>query len=503
MRASEDLYRLIKSMTRSEKVYFRNYASRHVIGKKNGYLELFEAIDTQKNYDEKEISSGFAGEKFVSNLAVTKNYLFSMILKSLKDSLHADNADFEIYEQLMFVRLLMDKGLQKRALVLINKVLDQVEQKGQYYLMFKAILNAQSLALSYDVSPQTLKRIESLRKRGLEAQKEVARKSELLYLETRLAATVKLHNDARKKEDEKTIKDILRQPVITQEDETYSGECRYFAARIKLNCESLLGIKDNFIKYSEIMIASAGTPEEMKKNSSNYFSSALSYLDYLSTTKNVKRFTKLLGEFEENLRRYSGTQNIGKGIIDEIELLYNGIMLKHYNNANDDARFLKYLGAAEQILITRRSDYTPRRYLDFCYYTAILLEEKGWLPKALEMNSKIVNYPAHPVKDAIYHYSIILNIMIHYGLGNFELIEYNLKSARRFFRKHERLFETERTLLDFFAKLPAEGKRRQKKEFEELLEKLNILAGKETEKAFFEKINIRWWVRKNIEKLSV
>jgi hypothetical protein len=92
--------------------------------------------------------------------------------------------------------------------------------------------------------------------------------------------------------------------------------------------------------------------------------------------------------------------------------------------------------------------------------------------------------------------------MIHYGLGNFELIEYNLKSARRFFRKHERLFETERTLLDFFAKLPAEGKSRQKKEFEQLLEKLNILAGKETEKAFFGKINIRWWVKRNIAKLS-
>ena len=44
----------------------------------------------------------------------------------------------------------------------------------------------------------------------------------------------------------------------------------------------------------------------------------------------------------------------------------------------------------------------------------------------------------------------LVNMVIHYELGNFDLIEYNLKSTYRFIYKQERMHNYERRVLRFF-----------------------------------------------------
>lgn len=54
MKPSVELFNLIKSLTKSEKRYFK-LTSTLQSGEKN-YLRLFEAIENQKVYDEEEIN---------------------------------------------------------------------------------------------------------------------------------------------------------------------------------------------------------------------------------------------------------------------------------------------------------------------------------------------------------------------------------------------------------------------------------------------------------------
>lgn len=42
---SPALYELIRSLTKSEKRYFKIYASRHTIGEKNNGIKIFDFID--------------------------------------------------------------------------------------------------------------------------------------------------------------------------------------------------------------------------------------------------------------------------------------------------------------------------------------------------------------------------------------------------------------------------------------------------------------------------
>src|ERR1700749_4471972 len=87
--SANNLYLLIKSLTSTEKGYIKKQAGVHVIGRQNKYIKIFEAIDRQKEYNEKEIVKKFKNDPILNNFAVAKNYLFRFILKCL-ESYHSN-----------------------------------------------------------------------------------------------------------------------------------------------------------------------------------------------------------------------------------------------------------------------------------------------------------------------------------------------------------------------------------------------------------------------------
>ena len=121
MNASEDLFQLIKSLSQNEKRYFRIYASAHILHGKNNYMRLFEAIARQKIYDEKYIKQKFSRERFVKQLSVVKNYLYNLILKSLRNYHSSTSANAVLVNMLRDIEILYDKGLFQEAQKRIKK----------------------------------------------------------------------------------------------------------------------------------------------------------------------------------------------------------------------------------------------------------------------------------------------------------------------------------------------------------------------------------------------
>ena len=81
MKPSTELFKLIKSLTKSEKRFFKLSSSLQS-GDKN-YLKIFDHIEKQDEYDEDAIKEVFAKETFIKHLPSEKNHLYKLILKSL------------------------------------------------------------------------------------------------------------------------------------------------------------------------------------------------------------------------------------------------------------------------------------------------------------------------------------------------------------------------------------------------------------------------------------
>lgn len=118
---SEELHQLIQSMNMSEKRYFKIFSGKHVIGKGNNYVRLFDAIDRQKQYDETLIKRQFASDTFINHLPSEKNYLYQNIMESL-NSFHKDKSFLARYcNVLISIEILYNKGLFEQCKKLINK----------------------------------------------------------------------------------------------------------------------------------------------------------------------------------------------------------------------------------------------------------------------------------------------------------------------------------------------------------------------------------------------
>jgi hypothetical protein len=82
MKPSVELFKLIKSLSKSEKRFFKLSSSLQS-GDKN-YLKLFDFIEDLEVYDEELVKEMFKKEKFIKHLPSEKNHLYRLILKSLR-----------------------------------------------------------------------------------------------------------------------------------------------------------------------------------------------------------------------------------------------------------------------------------------------------------------------------------------------------------------------------------------------------------------------------------
>ncbi len=127
---SDDLYLLVKSMTRTEKGYFKKLFGPHpqphsgVAGSKKAkdFVELFDLLDRMKDYNEERLHKAFGTKQKQANLSVLKAYLTEQILKSLRLYHQTISVEFEILGQIQELHLLKSKKLDHLMARRLEKV---------------------------------------------------------------------------------------------------------------------------------------------------------------------------------------------------------------------------------------------------------------------------------------------------------------------------------------------------------------------------------------------
>src|ERR1035438_2852454 len=116
---NSDLFRLIKSLTKSEKRNFKLYASSHQREKGNHFVELFDLIEKAEDVKKGEMGKlSFDSDKQFYN---AQFYLYRFILKSLRAEESNDTVDMELKKILLDVDLLSRKALFDQCLKLLGR----------------------------------------------------------------------------------------------------------------------------------------------------------------------------------------------------------------------------------------------------------------------------------------------------------------------------------------------------------------------------------------------
>ena len=154
--SSSFLWQLIRSMTANEKLYFkRNFASRS-----NGsipiYLQLFNAIATQKTYDEEAILKKFKHSLNKKNIAFQKHYLQQQVCEAISEYDNRNSTGHDIYNQILLIRVYRKKGLLEEAHAIWKKALVKARATESYAKInllkteFEKMILFSSVHTSYD-----------------------------------------------------------------------------------------------------------------------------------------------------------------------------------------------------------------------------------------------------------------------------------------------------------------------------------------------------------------
>ncbi|MGB0932166.1 MAG: hypothetical protein ACPGVB_15390, partial [Chitinophagales bacterium] len=131
MAVSTQLFDLIKSLNKPEKRYFKLHSSKYK-GEENQYRRVFDAIDSQDDYDEDALKEKFKKEKFVKQFHVMKNYLYNLVLDSLWAFHAGKNTNQQIGELIDKSEVLNEKGLFHQSLKLLQKAAKYAEKKESF-----------------------------------------------------------------------------------------------------------------------------------------------------------------------------------------------------------------------------------------------------------------------------------------------------------------------------------------------------------------------------------
>ena len=154
--SSNFLWQLIHSLSPAEKLFFKRNFSINRSAQERVYIKLFDAIASQKKYDEAAVLKKFDAVLHKKNIASQKNYLQRQIGDALISYNGRHDASHDIYNQILLIRVYRKKGLLDEAHSIWKKAVAKARKTQSFALLnllkteFEKMILFSSAHTSYD-----------------------------------------------------------------------------------------------------------------------------------------------------------------------------------------------------------------------------------------------------------------------------------------------------------------------------------------------------------------
>ena len=438
MNKKGNIFFLIKSLNQSEKRYFKLFCSTTNV--ESNYLRLFEAIDSQDTYDEKKLKETFAHEAFTRQLHVTKIYLSQLILKSLRNYHHKISKTAEITDLIRDIEILFTKELFDQCYYTIQKA-EKIAISYEKFGLLSEILDwKRKLYLS---------KFGANREKLQEVDDSVAENMEKLHsLQKYWAITTDL---MRFNQRGNPIKKFQAQSILKT-----AGEPKTLRARILfhhlLYSQGIMGDDPKFAErhLEDLIKLIEDYPHQIKDDPGAYLNSLNNKITFLILHHRYGEVVPLIKKVRSIPDQY-GIKKTHKLRLRTLLRTYN-IELELYRDQKDIVKG-KALMPTIQAFLEKHEKSVPDNYfiLFWNQFANIEFMDNNY-SRALVWVNHIMQIKSNARLD-IQRYARLLQLIIHFELGNTIFLRYSIDSCRRFLRKKTVATPFETLCLKHFAKL--------------------------------------------------
>lgn len=500
--ASPALFELIKSLTKSEKRYFKIYASRHTIGEENNGVRIFDFIDQQTAFNEEAIYQNFEGEAFLNQFPITKNRLYEQIISAL-DAFHSSKSkEAQLYKMLHSINILYSKGLYDHAINELKKAKKLAKKYNKIAILLQLANEEKKIIETQGYQKFDTKNLEEHIEETFSLTKQSDFYNELWKVKSKLFIQLNQFGQARSPKEVEVytklyneFKSIKKTDEIIFENQyliNHFKSAYYFA--ILEHDESLTTLKENLQLFKN-------GKEKIKEYPNQYFSILTNIIHLESKNSNTKAIHTHLNElktFPHQLKA-SLTEDLAIKLFSSI----NSIELKILNQ---EGNFEKATQLSEEIkegLKKYEAEITPFRKAYLAFNMSIAFFGNEEFNQSLKWINIILNNKELDQKEDIISFAHLLNLLIHFELKNDDLLPYAIKSTKRFLTKRKRTFKFETVFLKHLTKI---SNAQNKYEIEDLLhnvdKEIKALKDDPFEAVAFEYFDFHVWLTSKVKNKS-
>lgn len=486
---SEDLFQIIRSLNKGEKRNFRLWAARLAGDKK--YLALFRYIEKYAPQTEAELKAELKTGIYGGQFSVAKNYLFRLILKSLVYYENRSGKSLVLLSEQ--ARILIEKELYPQALKVLQKAKAQAEAGEMFFELHKLLQLELNVTISnnYQIQPRT-KLLEIY-----EAQTSCLQHINTLavygQLRIQLYQVLDEINYYKLTENLKSFSHIIKHPMMKRIPEPSSTRAQIWRHAIWFTIHLYSQNYKNSRAFAGLVVDIYDVNPRLRKEEIIHYLDSLKNLgaicmitrDYSAASRVMKKLAAFkpptlqsrtakferLCQLKLIMNIHTGNGAEGKGIEQSF---FDAVEKEKMVLSKNNELIIKYLLAYQALFFS-----DPQRAL-------------YWI------NSFISGAKSMAIQEWVC-YAKVLNLMIHYDLGNFEYVVHEIPNTQRFLRKRQHFFEFEKGVLRNLRRLltkpnpskPEEGKWKQFN-----MEMIEILKGKG--KNAEERIDIQSWIESKL-----
>ncbi|HVX50448.1 MAG TPA: hypothetical protein VHB48_09825 [Chitinophagaceae bacterium] len=498
-RSTDELFQLIRSLDKSEKRMFKLYVKRSAGSEDLKVIRLFDALDTMAEYDEEILLKKNKSIK-KQQLSNMKAHLYKQILSSLRQVKNDANIDIVLNEQMAYARILYNKGLYMQSLKMLDKIKQLAKANNQFTFQMQALIFEKKIEALH-ITRSLENRAEELSHESNEVNAHLTLISSLSNLSLQLYSWYIKLGHARDEKDVTAVKmffDANMPAYKLDEMEFYEKMYLY-----QSYCWYGFILQDllMYYRYTQKWVDLFELEPGMKTvEAGQYIKGIHNLLSAHFDLNNYDKFAEALYHFEKFATSDMADANANTRI-QTFLYLSTARINKHFLEGTF-TEGLALVPEIEEKLDEYRLHLDRHRVLVFYYKFACLYFGSGNNEKAILYLNKIINWKVN-LRTDLQCYARLLHLIAHFELGNYDILEYLIKSVYRFMAKMKNLSVVEEEIFKFIRKSFSLAPNKIIPAFKLLKEKLERYKGNPLETRSFMYLDITGWLESKIQNIPV
>jgi len=231
VKSTDPLFLLIKSLTFSEKGYFKKYYA----SEGSNFFKLFDALNAQDEYDDEKLLKKFKGQSFIKNFSVAKSYLYDAVLRALRQYHSGKSVDAQVHEDTENLRILFHKHLypQFEKLLRVTKILCYRCEMFEELLPILNLENLYNIQLALDLQPVNTERTSVLNK--------LNNANEYNHVYSNVYDFIKLNDQWQDKGNVDKLNEIMKHPLFYDDGNAFTLRAKNIISKYLVTVSSCNG----------------------------------------------------------------------------------------------------------------------------------------------------------------------------------------------------------------------------------------------------------------------